>query len=194
MVLRYALATGHGTFKAWHMGIIHADLQLTNQFSKKSVCVRALVDTGATHMTVTADVARQLGFDLDEMSTYRLTVADGRRLRVPRIQPVEIRFGDRSYSTEAAVLGNECLMGCLLLEALDLVVDPVRQLVVPNPEHPDGPVYLAKRLAIRHAVNRMGFCGTPITSEPVKGELYKKELFLSCRSAHQSDAVRSVLQ
>jgi clan AA aspartic protease len=115
----------------------------TNPYLKKSVTVRAMVDTGTTHMIVTADIARELGFDLEETSTYSLTVADSRRVRVPRIQPLEIRFDDRTYVTEAAVLGDECLMGCLPLEAMDLVVNPKLQRVTPNPKHPDGPLFRA---------------------------------------------------
>jgi clan AA aspartic protease len=125
------------------VGIVYADITLTNPYLKKSVTVRAMVDTGATHMIVTADVALQLGFDLEETSNYCLTVADTRRVRVPRIQPVEIRFQDRTFVTEAAVLGDECLMGILPLEAMDLVVNAKLERVTPNPAHPDGPVFRA---------------------------------------------------
>ena len=125
------------------VGMVYADITLTNPCLKKSVAVRAMVDTGATHMIVTADIARVLGFDLEETSTYSLTIADSRRVRVPRIQPVEIRFRDRTFLTEAAVLGDECLMGVIPLEAMDLVVDPKLQCVAPNPAHPDGPVFRA---------------------------------------------------
>jgi clan AA aspartic protease len=125
------------------VGIVYADITLTNPYLRKSVAVRVMVDTGTTHMIVTADIARELGFDLKETSTYSLTVADTRRVRCPRIQPVEIRFDDRTYVTEAAVLGDECLMGVLPLEAMDLVVNPKLERVTPNPAHPDGPVFRA---------------------------------------------------
>jgi clan AA aspartic protease len=126
-----------------HVGTVYAAITLTNPYLKKSVSVRTMVDTGATHMIVPARIARELGFDLEETSTYSLTVADSRRVRVPRIQPVEIRFDDRTFLTEAAVLGDECLMGVIPLEAMDLVVDPKQQRVTPNPAHPDGPVFRA---------------------------------------------------
>jgi clan AA aspartic protease len=125
------------------VGIVYADITLTNPYLRKSVAVRVMVDTGTTHMIVTADIARELGFDLEETSTYSLTVADTRRVRCPRIQPVEIRFDDRTYVTEAAVLGDECLMGVLPLEAMDLVVNPKLERVTPNPAHPDGPEFRA---------------------------------------------------
>jgi hypothetical protein len=94
-------------------------------------------------MIVPPDVALKLGFDLEEMATYSLTVADSRRVRCPCIAPIRVGFEDRFCTTEAAVLGDECLMGVLALEAMDLVVNPKLQRVKGNPQHPDGPVFRA---------------------------------------------------
>ena len=126
------------------MGTTYADLKLTNLFTKQSVEVNALVDTEATFMCVTEAIAVQLGFDTTEVSRHVVTLADGRQIRVPRIAPIEIIFGNRSYITEALVLGDEPLMGVLPLEAMDLLVDPLRQQLIINPEHPNFPVALAK--------------------------------------------------
>lgn len=49
-----------------------------------------------------------------------------------------------SRITEALVQGNEALMGVLPLEAMEVLVDPLRQELVVNPEHPNYPVALAK--------------------------------------------------
>ena len=126
------------------MGATYAELKLTNLFSKQSVTVNALVDTGATFMCVTEAEAVQLGFDISEVAQHVVTLADGRQIKAPRIAPVEIAFGNRSYVTEALVLGNEPMMGVLPLEAMDLQVDPLRQQLVVNPAHPNFPVALAK--------------------------------------------------
>jgi clan AA aspartic protease len=126
------------------MGITYAELKLTNLFSKQSIDVKALVDTGATFMCVTEEQAFQLGFDTTEVSQHAVTLADGRQIKVPRIAPVEIVFGNRSYVTEALVLGNEPMMGVLPLEAMDLMVDSLRQQLIVNPAHPNFPVASAK--------------------------------------------------
>lgn len=126
------------------MGAIHADLKLSNLFTKQSIEVRTLVDIGATFMCVTEAIAMQLGFDTAEVSRHVVTLADGRQIRVPRIAPIEIGFANRSYITEALVLGDEPLMGVLPLEAMDLLVDPMRQQLIVNPEHPNFPVAIAK--------------------------------------------------
>ena len=121
------------------MGVVHADFTLTNFFNKKSVRIRALVDTGATEVFVTPEVARELGFDPEEVAHRNVTVADGRSVRAPRLRPVEIEFADRSYCGEVLVLGDQCLVGVIPLEAMDLVVDPKHLELIPNPAHPDGP-------------------------------------------------------
>jgi clan AA aspartic protease len=120
------------------MGLVHAEFRLTNVFTQQSVIVRALVDTGATDVFVTAEVARALGVDPEELSHANVTLADGRRVSVPRLPPLEIQFGSRSYYGTAFVMGGECLMGVIPLEAMDLVVDPKGQTLSVNPAYPDA--------------------------------------------------------
>lgn len=64
-------------------------------------------------MCVTGTQARQLGFDPEECSTLLVTLADGRQIEAPRIRPIEIAFANRTYATEALVLGEAALMGAL---------------------------------------------------------------------------------
>lgn len=126
------------------MGLIYATVGLTNLFNQQKVEVKALVDTGATFMCVPEEIALQLGFDITEVSQQVVTLADGHQRKVPRIAPIEIAFENRSYVTEAVVLGNEALLGVIPLEAMDLVVDPLKEALVVNPLHPNYPVALAK--------------------------------------------------
>ena len=126
------------------MGLTYATLKLTNLFSSQSVQVNALVDTGATFMCVPEEIALQLGFDINEVTQQVVTLADGHQRKVPKIAPIEIMFGNRSYVTEAVVLGNEPLLGVIPMEAMDLIVDPRQQVLIANPQHPNYPVALAK--------------------------------------------------
>jgi clan AA aspartic protease len=126
------------------MGLTYAPLKLTNLFTHQSVEVNALVDTGATFMCVSEEVALQLGFDISEVAQQVVTLADGHQRKVPKIAPIEIAFGNRSYVTEAVVLGNEPLLGVIPMEAMDLIVDPRQQVLIANPQHPNYPVALAK--------------------------------------------------
>ena len=52
------------------MGAIYAELKLTNLFNKQSIQANALVDTGATFMCVTEEMALQLGFDITEVAGH----------------------------------------------------------------------------------------------------------------------------
>lgn len=126
------------------MGLTYSTLKLTNLFTRQSVEVNALVGTGATSMCVSEEVALQLGFDINEVAQQVVTLADGHQRKVPKIAPIEIAFGNRSYVTEAVVLGNEPLLGVIPMEAMDLVVDTHQQKLVVNPQHPNYPVALAK--------------------------------------------------
>lgn len=126
------------------MGITYADIGLRNLFNSNALQTRALVDTGAMYMCVPETMARELGFDTTEVSTAQITLADGTRRQVPRIAPIEITFANRTYTTEALVLGDEPLMGVLPIEAMDLIVDPRAQQLVVNPAHPDAPVFHVK--------------------------------------------------
>ena len=120
------------------MGIVHAEFVLTNLFTKKSVPVRALIDTGAMDVFVTSEITQQLGFDVTEVSRKTVTLADGRSQSAALLRPVVINFGERHSSTDVLVMGDECVVGVLPLEAMDLVIDLQKQRLVTNPEHPNG--------------------------------------------------------
>ncbi|MDP2901615.1 MAG: clan AA aspartic protease [Methylovulum sp.] len=126
------------------MGLTYAKLRLTNLFSKQHIEVDALVDAGATFMCVTEEIALQLGFDTTEACRQVVTLADGHQRKVPKIAPIEITFENRSYVTEAVVLGNEPLLGVIPIEAMDLIINPSLQTLTINPQHPNYPVALVK--------------------------------------------------
>lgn len=55
-----------------------------------------MVDTAATFMCVSEEIALQLGFDMTEVSRQVVTLANGHQRKVPKIAPIEIAFGNRS--------------------------------------------------------------------------------------------------
>jgi len=123
------------------MGLTYSNLQLTNLFNGKTVRIRALVDTGALHLCIPERVATELGFDVTEVGTVRVTVADSRRIEAPRVRPVQIEFSNRSIVMEAWVMGDEPLLGGIPIEAMDCIVDPTTQELRVNPANPDFAVY-----------------------------------------------------
>ena len=131
------------------MGLTYAKLKLTNDFQKLSVEVDALVDTGAMFMCVPQAVAAQLGFDTSEVRQRVVTLADGSSRKVPVVAPVTIEFENRWYTSEALVLGDEPMIGCLPMEAMDVIVEPKSQQMVVNPKHPNFAVAVVKGFVAR---------------------------------------------
>lgn len=140
------------------MGLTYAKLCLTRETGIRtenrpgaprplSVEVRALVDTGALFMCVPQSVATQLGFDVTEVRQRLVTLANGSAKSVPVIAPITIEFENRWYTTEALVLGDVPSMGCIPMEAMDIMVDPRTQRLIVNPEHPNFAVSVVKLLA-----------------------------------------------
>jgi clan AA aspartic protease len=109
--------------------------------------VEAMVDTGATTVVIPIDVCRRLG--LRPFRTTQVELADGSLCEMTYFRSVWIEILGRGMSCDvlAAPEGTTPLIGQIPLEGLDLVIDPRSREVRPNPEHPDGPLYYAKRAA-----------------------------------------------
>ena len=126
------------------MGRTYADLVLEATCRSRRLPVRALVDSGAVFMIIPEHVALQLGFDIEEVSTREVVLADGSRKQVPMIGPLRVHFGDRYCDLSALVFGDEPLLGAVPMEMMDLVLHPATHLLTVNPESPYIPVALAK--------------------------------------------------
>lgn len=133
------------------MGIIRAEVTLSNpaRSGLAPVSARALVDTGAIHLCLPEHLAIQL--DLKELEKREVTLANGHRVAVAYVGPVEVRFRNRRCFTGAMVMGDEPLLGAIPLEDMDLVIVPGRQTIDFNPENPNIPGSLAKNVRFRRA-------------------------------------------
>lgn len=87
-------------------------------------------------LCINENVKAQLDLPLIEKQFGRM--ADETLLELEVVGPVEIRFENRSTTVRAIVLpGNsEVLLGAISMEDMDVLVDPKRQKLVVNPEHP----------------------------------------------------------
>ena len=126
------------------MGIIRTEIGLANpsRTDLSAANCSALVGTGAVHLCVPEHVAIQLG--LRELEQREVTLANGHRVAVPYVGPIEVRFKNRRCFTGAMVMGDEPLLGAIPMEYMDLVVTPSLQTVDVNPESPNIPGSLAK--------------------------------------------------
>ena len=121
------------------MGHVFAPITLSNprRPELETVSSRALVDTGALLLCIPDHVAVQL--QLDRESKREVTMADGRSAEVPYVGPVKVQFGTRHCYVGALVLGDEVLLGAVPMEDMDLVVNPARREVTPDPASPNLP-------------------------------------------------------
>ena len=124
------------------MSVVRTEITLKNEgdailakrgFLKKDeirqVTVEAIVDTGAWTMVINKEICEELG--LDDAGYGEATLADGKEELYPMAGPLEIRWKNRSYVGNALVLpdAKDILLGAIPLEAMDLTINPLRELV-----------------------------------------------------------------
>jgi predicted aspartyl protease len=94
----------------------------------------ALVDTGATNLSMPRRLIQQLG--LMPFTSRRIRTSAG-PVEAPVYGAVRVTIQDRDCTCDVVELPDDCpvLIGQVPLELLDFVVDPVGQRLVGNPEH-----------------------------------------------------------
>ena len=91
----------------------------------------ALLDTGASILTITPDIAAELGYDLQRAATVRVATASGTadasRILLSRIQVGEFAF-ERvpTLCLEVSRVGVSCLLGLSALSRLNVSFDNKR--------------------------------------------------------------------
>jgi len=110
----------------------------------RSATVRALCDTGAVMLVLPQDLVGVLG--LREVGRAIVAYADERREERRIAGIVNVRVGDRVTSVNCLVgpPNSEPLMGQVVLETMDLLVDCTQQKLVPRPESPYLPLLKVK--------------------------------------------------
>jgi clan AA aspartic protease len=126
------------------MGLVYADIEVENLFQKRTLPLRALVDSGAVFLSIPEHATIQLGFDTSEVTTREVVLANGHRQKVPMIGPLRVRFENRFCDLSALVLGDEPLLGAVPMEMMNLILHPATKTLSVNPQSPYIPVALAK--------------------------------------------------
>jgi len=142
------------------MGRFTVELKLTNSvdvadarrglFPREQVrqtTIQGLVDTGATRLVIPANVAKQIGArDVGEIQVRyekdglhkTVNLADRRTAMRQLVDDVQVELLGRQATFRAAVEPNRAsaLIGAIVLEDLDLVVDCTTQTLRPrDPRH-----------------------------------------------------------
>jgi clan AA aspartic protease len=115
---------------------ILADAGHLDASAVRDASVEALVDTGAVMALLPQDLVERLG--LPTNGSIIVTLANEQRVELPRARHLSLAIGDREMDTDCLVGPPQCepLVGQLVLERLDLIVDPLQRTVTPRPESP----------------------------------------------------------
>ena len=134
------------------MGQVHVRVVLTNH--REAVMARlgqldasrvhryeteALIDTGAVRSTIPAAVAERLG--LFRLRKTEAKYADGRVEEVDMTEAVTVEILGRETEMNPMILGEQILLGVMVLEGLDMMVDCNRNRLVPYQGTWDQPVF-----------------------------------------------------
>ncbi|MBM3327050.1 MAG: clan AA aspartic protease [Calditrichaeota bacterium] len=132
------------------MGLTNAHLILSNPRlpDLKPVEVKALADTGATHLCIPEHIRLQLR--LEEIDQKEVVLADGSLKSIPYVGPIELRFKNRVGFAGALVKGDQVLLGAIPMEDMDLVVIPRTRRVDVNPASPNMATSIVKAVNLRH--------------------------------------------
>lgn len=131
------------------MGLVYAEIELINngdlemvrrnlmyQDEVKRMTVTALVDTGSYMLWINESIQEQL--QLPVVEKRKAETADGRIVELDVVTNVELKFKNRRTLCNAMVLqgDSEVLLGAIPLEDMDVLVHPLRQELIVNPDHP----------------------------------------------------------
>ncbi len=137
--------------------MVYADIELTNttdielakrhiigQEEIKRMNVSMLADSGAYMMAINETIQSQL--ELPFIEKRKAVMADGSIREFDVVGPVMVKFKNRTGVCNAYLLeGNsEPLLGAIPMEELDVLIHPLRQELIVNPEHPNYAVLYMK--------------------------------------------------
>jgi clan AA aspartic protease len=132
------------------MGLTYADIELINAgdiaMARKFIIgddeikrmhVNILVDTGAYNLCINETIQEQL--DLPFLEKRKGQLANGSIEEYDLVGPIVLKFKNRQTVCNALVLrgDNEPLLGAIPLEDLDVIIHPLSQQLMVNPDHPN---------------------------------------------------------
>jgi clan AA aspartic protease len=131
------------------MGLTYADIELINaedlglarryiisDDEVKRLHVNLLVDTGSYNLCINETIQEQL--DLPFLEKRKGQLADGSIHEYDLVGPIVLKFKNRQTVCNALVQSgdNEPLLGAIPLEDMDVLIHPLKQELIVNPEHP----------------------------------------------------------
>ena len=123
------------------MGKVIEKVKFTSLLDQtKSVEIEAVIDTGATMVVLPQNVVEKLG--LKKIRETRVRYANNKTelKSIYGVVTIEIKGRTGNFDVLAEAEGSQPLIGQVVLEILDLVVDPRTRTLAPNPMSPEMPM------------------------------------------------------
>ena len=123
------------------MGRVIEKIKLTNLLDPtKSIEVEAVIDTGATMLVLPQNLVDALGLIKIRDAKVKYANNQVQLKSVYRAVDLELKGRSGTFDVLAEAEGSQPLVGQIVLEALDLVVDPATRKLIPNPRSPEMPM------------------------------------------------------
>jgi predicted aspartyl protease len=134
------------------MGEVRAKVRLENHDDKvlhaagkvpkkrlRARTIEAVVDMGAVLTLLPQDLVEALGLEVFDRTVVQL--ANDQKIELSVAGPVTLTVAGRAMMTDCLVgpPGCEALLGQIVMERLDLIVDPARRTLTVRPESPYKP-------------------------------------------------------
>ena len=131
------------------MGLVYAEIELISagdlELARRNMLdidevkkmnVEMLVDSGSYYMCINETVKELIDLNILEKRKWQL--ANGQIVEYEVVGPIEVKFKNRRCHVDAMVLpgDSEMLLGAIPKEDMDVLIHPLRQELVVNPEHP----------------------------------------------------------
>ena len=118
--------------------VIAAELGVKPQDQVRALTVDMIVDTGAVAVSLPQSMVEQLG--LRYVKDVMITVSTGKQVPVKMYGDLMVYIGGREAYTQCLAKPENApiLLGQLVLEQIDYVVDCKNKKVLPNPEETNG--------------------------------------------------------
>jgi len=123
------------------MGKVIEKVKITSLFNQtKTMEVEAVIDTGATMLVLPKNLVDELA--LRKIRDAKVKYANNQVQIKPVYSAVTLELKGRigTFDVLAEAEGSQPLVGQVVLEVLDLVVDPRTRTVTPNPRSPEMPM------------------------------------------------------
>ena len=119
------------------MGLAFTRLTLSNPSRPDlaPICVDGRVDTASPHLRVPRRLAAAL--DLIAIDHRRVMLPDGSVGPAPYVGVLRLDLAGRVGLSGALIVGDHVELGSIVMDDMDLVLDPATGEVAANPLHPD---------------------------------------------------------